>query len=92
MHRDEHEGGVAAGDEDVDGAVVGDAEEAAHVRQHEETDPRHRKQEEKKNVDKRNGGREGAFAGQGVRKERAEFVIERTRAMSNIVLNTWKCE
>lgn len=37
MHGDQHEGGVAAGDEDVDRAVIGHAENAAHVRQHEET-------------------------------------------------------
>lgn len=38
VHGDEHEGGVAARDEDVDGAVVRHAEEAAHVRQHEEAE------------------------------------------------------
>ena len=36
VHGDEHEGGVATGDQDVDGAVVGHAEYAAYVWQHEE--------------------------------------------------------
>lgn len=32
VHGDEHEGGVAPGYEDVDGAVVSDAQDAANVR------------------------------------------------------------
>lgn len=37
VHGDEHERGIATGDEDVDGAVVGDAQNTAHERHHEKT-------------------------------------------------------
>lgn len=79
VHGDEHEGGVASRNQDVDRAVIGDAKYAAYVWQHEKTGY----------SGMRRGGR-GGGGGEGRKKGRNEQGAKRRGGGGKV--KKWKME